>query len=73
MLFYFHPGDVPFWMVFLWVIVIPGAIVALGVWGLLKLGVGEPPRSHGEKVSPLLSALREAEDETNSDSGIRSD
>jgi hypothetical protein len=53
-------------LVFLWVIVFPAALVGLGVWGLFKLGVGELPKSHDEKVNPLLFALKEKEDEEES-------
>ncbi|HEX8250139.1 MAG TPA: hypothetical protein VF599_18340 [Pyrinomonadaceae bacterium] len=66
MLFYFHPGDAPLWLVFLWVIVFPAALVGLAVWGLFKLGVGEPPKSHDEKVNSLLFAVKEKADEEES-------
>jgi hypothetical protein len=65
MLFYFHPGDLPFWLFFIWVVVIPAALIALGVWALSQLGVGETPKSHDEKVSPLRFSLRETDDEEN--------
>jgi hypothetical protein len=63
MLFYFHPGDAPLWLVLLWLIVFPAALVGLAVRGLYKLGVGEPPKSHDEKVNPLLFALKEEDEE----------
>lgn len=64
MLFYFHGGDA-FWLSLIWIFGVPAALIALGVWMVFKLGIGEPPKSHDEKVNSLLFSLKETDDEEN--------
>lgn len=52
-----------FWLSMIWIFIIPAVFVALAVWACFKLGIGEPPKSHDEKVNPLLFSLQETKDE----------